>query len=341
MEIEAIRLFHLPVWQSRSVRRLLLLALVFLGMVGVPTLTALAVHRPGHTNQLAAWLQTTDASVAVTMYHPSTDTTSIVRLNDYLLGVLAAEFRPETPMAALQAGAVACRTYVIRAKVAKPLQPTIAGQHRADVTDEPAYDLPYFTAAKINQQYGVNAATWIADVQSAIETTDGYILTSRNEPILAFTTMVTPGRTRAATGSTPIPYLKSVSCPSDTTAQNRIQVWKFTSAELAKALHQPHVDMSKLKIGLVDAFGYVQTVTTESSVWSGASVAAMLNLPSQKFTWQVKQGVLQITTDGIGSGFGMSLHEAVAQAKRGLGFGRILANFYPGTTLQFDTNFVF
>ncbi len=318
---------------------MLVIFVVFFIIVGLPSLFAALFHHTDGVN-IKTWVHTSDASVEVRVYNMATNQVSTMSLNDYILGVLAAQFRPDTSLAALKAGAVACRTYVIHAKIARANTATLANQHSADVTDDPGLDLPFLTLPSINRQYGINTPVFLSKLDSAIESTDGLILTAEGKPILAFTTLVSPGRTRdaAAVVGTHVSYLTSISCPDDLAAPNRTHVFLFTNTFIANALHLPEVDISRLTISSVDKTGFVQTVMYGRTVWQGTRFAAALHLPSQKFTWIVKDDRLQIITDGVGSGLGMSLNEAAAMAKAGKSWTDILSTFYPGTERELDVD---
>lgn len=98
------------------IRFVVCVALIFFGMIGVPTIVAKLVHR-GAMPDVTAWLHTADAKRTVRVYQTSSDTTTSMALNDYVLDVLAAEFSPGAPMASLKAAAVATRTYAIHAMI--------------------------------------------------------------------------------------------------------------------------------------------------------------------------------------------------------------------------------
>jgi stage II sporulation protein D len=343
--------------RSPFVKRIAILFLVFFLMIGLPATVALVFRHSARAN-IETWLHTSDASIEVSVWHTDTGQASMMSLNDYILGVLAAEFHPDTPVDALKAGAVACRTYIIREKTVHSTTQTVAGTHGADVTDSGAIDMPFMSQADMNKKYGVAAPTFLTNLRSAIQSTDGLILTYQKKPILAFTTLVTPGSTRDATDviGSPVPYLKSTPCPADKTASGRVHVLVFKQSAIAKALQMTNIDLKNLKVVTTDKLGYVQSVSYGKTIWSGAKFAALLGLPSSNFTFSVgagggtgagsgaggnaqNVGQLSVTTSGVGSGLGMSLNEASALAESGQSWTTILNTFYPGTTRELDTDF--
>ena len=317
-------------------------------MIGLPAIAAITFHSGSRPN-IETWMHTSDASIEIGVYHTADGQVTMMSLNDYILGVLAAEFQPDTPLNALKAGAVACRTYIIREKTVQGNKETIAGAHGADVTDSASLDMPIMSQQAMNAQYGVSNPGFLANLRTAIQSTDGLILTYQNKPILAFTTIVSTGQTRDAKDviGSPVPYLKSVPCPADSKSTNRVHLFAFNQETLAKDLQISNLIPTNLKIASTDKLGFVQSVSYGKTVWSGAKFAAILNLPSSNFTFSSSTSTpsatskqqLTIKTIGIGSDLGMSLNEASALAKSGKSWTDILQFFYPGTTRQLDADF--
>ncbi len=318
-----------------------ILLILFFMMIGLPSLSAVLFHHTGRVS-IETWVHTSDAGVQVKVYRTASNQVSIISLNDYITGVLAAEFTKDASPDALKAAAVACRTYVIHAKTTQQKEETRTNQQGADVTDSPTLDLPFMTDTSMRKQYGVDAPAFLSKLQSAVQSTDGLILTSQGKPILAFTTLVSPGTTRDAADAfgTPISYLKAIVCKEDVFAPNRIHMFTLSSRTVSQALDLSQIDLTKLTVSSIDKTGFVQTVMYGHTVWTGAKFTAALKLPSQKFSFVASGGKLRITTDGIGSGLGMSLNEANEMARAGKSWTNILATFYPGTTRELDTDYL-
>jgi stage II sporulation protein D len=316
---------------------------MFLAIVLVPTATAALVNR-GDVALARLWMESDDAHVTVRLYYMDTGRVVSLPLNDYLVGVLAAEMDPNAPMEALKAAAVAARTYTVRALQEHPKEPpTFARQHGADVTDSARIDLPWWSLAEQEERYGANLGVNTVRLQHAVLATDGLILTFHQEPILAFTFGQSVGQTRDGSKvfRKSIPYLKSVACPDDGSAPPRPPIRK-SAADLKQALQlgNTSVQLTAFQIVAKDAQGYVTSVRYKDWSWSGEDFAALLGLPSSNFTWSVQNGQLVIVCKGIGSGIGMSLREAAAQARKGQTWQEIVQYFYPGTAVAGDDPFV-
>ncbi len=321
---------------------LAVLCTAFLVLVIVPTATANMVHRRD-TDPARAWIMSDDAEVQVKVYDVQTGHVTNVALNDYLVGVLAAEMDPHSPMEALEAAAVAARTYVVHAMSSSTgSHPTFANQHGADVTDNASLDLPWWSMAVQEQRFGKDLSVNTVLLQHAVLATDGLILTYDKQPILAFTFAQSTGQTRDGSEvfGKPIPYLKSVACPDDAhqPAKSLIRISVPTLQQVLQ-IQGNNVQLNQFRIAMRDAQGYVQAVAYQDRSWTGDDFASMLGLPSSNFTWTVSGNELLVQCRGVGSGIGMSLNEAKALAVQGKTWEDIVQYFYPGTQVEGDERF--
>lgn len=311
----------------------ILFGIVFTAMTVLPVGVAAAIHRGityASTNG-QEWNQTADARTSIAVYRESTQTAQTMGLNTYILDVMAAEVDPNAPMPALQAAAVAVRTFALHAQQAPE-----ASAHGANVTDSASADLPLWDTTQQKQAYGVAYAADVSRLQTAITSTDAITMRISGKPILAFITAQSPGRTRD--GSKELPshpsYLPSTACPADVSAANGRQEFRIPKAQLAAKLNIPvnRFNLSSLKPTNIDAAGYANDVTDGIAKWTASSFAAALQLPSTHMEFEIAGSVLVIQTEGIGTGYGMSLNQAVADAKRGEDWQTILNHFYSGVT---------
>ncbi|WP_041695958.1 SpoIID/LytB domain-containing protein [Alicyclobacillus acidocaldarius] len=322
--------------QSRPLRGILQfavrLALAFAAMVLLPVGIAKALQRSPMPD-VSAWIAGRDARVQVRVFEGEAGEARPIPLNTYVLEVLLANCDPSAPMASLEAASVAVRTYAVRAMLHPSLQ---ARRERADLTDNPSLDLAMETEHELELSIGAQAAlAFIARAQSAIEATDGRILTYGGQPILAFLCQISTGRTRSAAMALgdPLPYLKSIPCPDDASSPARLSTITYTLGAFNQALSAHLSDFSQLR-AVRSGDGFVQAVKAGDEVWGGPAFAANLGLASDDFTWVARGDRLVFTCYGRGSDLGMSLHEADALASRGMSYVAILAHFYPGARLE-------
>jgi stage II sporulation protein D len=277
-----------------------------------------------------------------------------VPLEEYLRGVVPVEMGPRTERerAALEAQAVASRTFALRRRNAS----TAAG----------AYDL---VATILAQAYGgVSSENDLAS--EAVAVTAGMILEYEGRPIEAVYSSTCGGSTASASEvwrSSDVPYLRAVSdripgsddyyCSSSPRFSWRRD---FDVAALAATItkHLPgYAAVPAGGIGTVRAVAVEEStpsgrvgqlsVTTDAGVYHvrGNDVRYVLRdanggiLPSTYFSLKGRRtaaGALSgVTVEGRGNGHGIGMCQwgAIGRARAGQGVRQILAVYYPGAIL--------
>jgi stage II sporulation protein D len=143
-----------------------------------------------------------------------------VGLEQYLAGVVAAESPSNWPPAALQAQAVAARTYAIT---------TSAGG-----------SLGFTQYADTRSQMYRGIASETASTNAAINATAGEVVTYNNKPVTTYFFSTSGGRTEnveeSVLGTTPRPWLRSVDDPYDNVSPYHRWNVKMTMKQAAKKL---------------------------------------------------------------------------------------------------------
>lgn len=241
-------------------------------------------------------------------------------LEEYVVGVVAAEMPAAFPEEALKAQAVAARTYQVR-------------EMQAAGTDAVLYDVgqAYCTEAEQQEKWGENYAFYAARIRKAVRETAGEILVYEGEPILAAFHAQSAGKTEDAENvwNRAVPYLKSVDSSKDKTAPSNQAVVSVSQEALIEKLGS-----ADLQILSHTAAGYVDEVQAGAQVFSGREVRERLGLRSSNFTIEKKDGAVLFTTYGYGHGVGMSQYGASFLAEEGKTYREILQHYYPGVTFQ-------
>jgi stage II sporulation protein D len=144
-------------------------------------------------------------------------TVNVVGLDDYVRGVVAAEMPSSWSPAALEAQAVAARTYAITTSVSGP-----------------GYDLYPDTRS---QMYG-GVGTETAATDAAVAATSGQVVTYGGKPVVTYFFSSSGGHTESIqnvwAGATPEPWLVGVADPYDSAGHNPYHSWG-TQMSLAAA----------------------------------------------------------------------------------------------------------
>ena len=252
-----------------------------------------------------------------------------VGLEDYVRGI--AEVPATWPAAALQAQAIAARTYALNLK-ARPVA-TPWREAGADVC--PTQACQVYTGLSAEAREGADA--WVA----AVEATAGQVLLADGEPILAEYSSSNGGR--SVPGSEP--YLRAINDPDDGySPQSR---WQHAVGldDLASLLGVADghrlVDASRTGDAVVLTEQPGQGEAVETAVAVGDFVAAVQDhlgpvagmstpFPNWRFSVYSEDGSAIIDGRGWGHGRGMSQWGAYGKAQRGLEATDILAAYYDG-----------
>lgn len=262
-----------------------------------------------------------------------------MKLEDYVVSVVAGEISPDFPTEAIRAQAVAARTYALyKQKTGRPAQ-----HEEADVCDDPAHcaafvDLKTEAAAR----WGEQANTAEDAIRQAVEDTAGQVLTYEGEPIVAVFSSAAGEKTERAVDvwGSDIPYLQSVDSPGGEACPKYYDAVVLTADEIRARAEKtlPSADLSGDPSGWFkasersEAGGIVRMKFGGVEV-KGTVMRTLLGLNSTNFTVKIDGNTLTFTTTGYGHGVGLSQWGAKYSAEQGQTYDEILAHYYPGTTL--------
>ena len=262
-----------------------------------------------------------------------------MKLEDYVVSVVAGEISPDFPTEAIRAQAVAARTYALyKQKTGRPAQ-----HEEADVCDDPAHCAAFVDLkTKAAAHRGEQADTAEDVIRQAVEDTAGQVLTYEGEPIVAVFSSAAGEKTERAVDvwGSDIPYLQSVDSPGGEACPKYYDAVVLTADEIrartAKTL--PSADLSGDPSGWFkasersEAGGIVRMKFGGVEV-KGTVMRTLLGLNSTNFTVKIDGNTLTFTTTGYGHGVGLSQWGAKYSAEQGQTYDEILAHYYPGTTL--------
>ncbi len=262
-----------------------------------------------------------------------------VPLETYVEGVVAAEmplmFRP----AALEAQAVAARTYAIRR--------LWLGEHagtdakKADVTDTQEHQA-YLSLTEMKRLKEDDREGW-EKVRDAVAATKGRILVYEGEPIEALFFSTSNGYTENSEDvfSVRRPYLRSVESPWDQAISDRakqtveMELTEFYELLGVKTAPAAGGALSTDLIRVLErtAGRRVKTLLAGDKRLKGTEVRQLLGLRSASFEWKAERGMAVLTVYGYGHGVGMSQWGAEGMARAGDDASHILAHYYKGAKL--------
>lgn len=261
----------------------------------------------------------------------------IMPLDDYLVGVVAAEMPASFEPEALRAQAIVARTYCAYR--------CSGDTHGGGICTDPSCCEAFADDSELRTRWGAGYAVYIEKIRSAVRDTDGLVLTWEGAPILAAYHSSSRGSTEdcAEVWSAALPYLVSVSTPETAEdVRGFDQTLEFSAAAFKNTVLAAYPDAvfvtgpeGWLTEPAYTAAGRLKSVRVGGVVLTGAQLRLLFGLRSTALIWEAADaGGIAFTSSGYGHGVGMSQYGANVMAKAGSDAGDILSHYYPGAKLE-------
>jgi stage II sporulation protein D len=281
-----------------------------------------------------------DSQPTVRVFLSDSHTIETVTLEAYVRGVVAAEMPLEFEPEALEAQAMAARTYIIRRLWMEDStgNPVV----NADVTDTQTHQV-YRSLSEMKRLMRENEAGW-RKVDDAVRKTAGQVIVYRDEPIEALFFSASNGFTENSEDVFPakLPYLRSVASPWDKENSPRsrdtveLRLTDFYEKLGVKSMPASVRMQGQANIRILDwtQGRRVKQIQAGAEKISGEEVRHRLGLRSAAFDWKFINNKIVITTYGSGHGVGMSQWGAEGMAKAGKTAAQIVEYYYSGTRTE-------
>ncbi|BAF60990.1 hypothetical membrane protein [Pelotomaculum thermopropionicum SI] len=279
----------------------------------------------------------------IRVYLHQEDRVVYMQLEDYLVGVVAAEMPAEFPLEALKAQAVAARTYAVKRMggaggVANPPHPG------ADVCDDHRHGQAWLSREELKKRWGtLRYYNYYYKVKTAVDETKGQVLTYQGELIDPAYHASCGGRTENSEDvwRYQVPYLRSVPCPYDADPQP-VQAASYSLEQVDQALGTSLSAVPAagggnqardIKVVERTSTGRPKTLIIGGRRFPAVAVRDLLGLRSTNFTWKVEGDSVTFTTTGHGHGVGMCQYGAKGMAEHGYNYRTILSHYYSGAEI--------
>ncbi len=253
-------------------------------------------------------------------------------MEEVLMGVLAAEMPASFEMSALEAQAVAARTYIMR-RMDEPWG-VGSGHADSDICDDPAHCQAYINKEAMQEKWGSNFETYYNKISQAVQNTAGQVLSFDGELIEALYHSTCGGQTEDG-GK---PYLVSVPCFWDTEAPKYESKVIFTANELKELLNVSSKELAAIQITSRSASGRVTGLSCGEKIFTGSKIRELLGLNSTNFAWLAAVNGSEeeyiFTVQGYGHGIGLCQNGANGMAKEGKSAAEILLYYYQGAEIE-------
>jgi len=233
-----------------------------------------------------------------------------IELEDFLIGVLAAEMPADFGLEALKAQAIAARTYIVN---------NMDGQNgstrhkEAVVCCDFSHCQAYYDKVQLQKNWGRDFDKNYAKIKQAVQESAGQIMVYENEVIDALYFSTCGGATCNSEDywSESIPYLRGIECGFCSHSPRFENRESFSLQETATALG---CKKNNIK----------QRIDTLSA----RTVREKLGLFSAKFSYEINGGNIVFTSHGSGHGVGLCQYGADGMAQEGYLAEEILQHYY-------------
>lgn len=302
----------------------------------VPVLIAVTIRSPSHG---------TKQEIVIPLFDHASGRVIRIPLEDYLIGVVAAEMPASFEMEALRAQAVAARTYTLK-KLASS-ESSIAHAHpQGKLCTDPGCCQAWDSREDLVRKWGSSDyVPNILKIMQAVTSTQGLVLTYNGALIDAVYHSCCGGATEDASEvwGRFSPYLVSVGCVCAERGYVQGETRPVRSQDLLDLLSALGLEGNARAVpALSRGVQVVSTTATRRartvSVY-GVSVPAVdvrraLSLKSTRLSIRSEPGMVYFTTTGYGHGVGMCQWGASVFASMGWDFSRILTHYYRGTQIK-------
>lgn len=255
-----------------------------------------------------------------------------ISLDEYLIGVVAAQIPAYFEEEALKAQGVIARTFTL-----KKLKENDNIVFTKDIQG-------YYSSSELENLWGVNDYTlYYSKIKDAIKSTDNLVITYKNELIDPLFHLVSTGTTRSAKEAwgQDIPYLQSIESIEDIRSPKYKNKYNFSLDEFAEILTNKYPDINfsqdiekEIQIIERDKEEYVRLIQIGNKILNGEEFRKIVNIASSNFQIEFTNNEIGIVCKGYGHGVGLSQYGADNLGKEGKTYDEILEYYYKGIVLE-------
>ncbi|MDO4581721.1 MAG: stage II sporulation protein D [Bacillota bacterium] len=252
-------------------------------------------------------------------------------IEEFLIGVVAAEMPASFKREALQAQAIAARSYIVA-----HTPPYGAAKHgEAVVCCDSACCQAYCDEAQQRAKWGEDYEDYRQKIAAAVRRSAGQILVYQGQVAQTPYCAVCGGSTEAAGDcwSVDIAYLQAAACGYCEHAPRYTSALVFELEQAAELLDCRSEELYTMSVDAYSAGGRVAELTLGGRSWRGTELRAALGLNSAAFAWLILGGDIVFVCVGHGHGVGLCQYGADGMAAAGFSADEIALKYYNSCTL--------
>lgn len=281
----------------------------------------------------------------VRVLNKTTGKVTALPLEEYLVGVVAAEMPANFAPEALKAQAVAARTYTVRRMFRYGAKPADA-HGNAEICTDPVHCQAWSGRDELKAKWGrVRYYINIAKIEQAVKMTEGQVITYNRaliEPVYHGSCGGHGTENSEDVWNNPVPYLRGVNCSSEYRVADQVLVKDFDQAQMVSLLQKAGMNaapaaaaggtlMAPLK---KSPQGRLQEARVLGQVMTGARLRQVLGMTSTLLQWEAAGGKIRVTSIGKGHAVGLCQFGANGMALDGQDYRKIISHYYTGVQIQ-------
>lgn len=247
-----------------------------------------------------------------------------LNLEEYLIGVVAAEMPATFNIEAIKAQAVVARTYTLKLL-----------ESGRSITDDVSVQT-YKSNSELQSMWGSSYNAYYNKIKNAVSSTNGLCIKYNGSLIDAVYHSTSNGYTEDSVNvwKNSIPYLKTVTSPWDTSASTYLKREMIEFDRISKILGIDFNASSLMEIVSRDDSNRVSKIRINDKEYTGVYIRNMLGLRSADFDFYSLDNGIMFTTRGYGHGVGMSQYGANGMANSGYTFEQIIKHYYTNVEIE-------
>lgn len=281
-------------------------------------------------------------SISLVLYNHADAVIDQVPLEEYLIGVVAAEMPHSFNFEALKAQAVAARTFALSRL--KGLYGSKEQHYDADVCTNPGHCQSWISKTRFLESYG-NVEQW-QKICDAVSETKNIVITYEDILINPLYHSNSGGVTEDIedvwNNVDEVPYLKSVYSPYEVDYSQYEKTTIFSWSEIKNKAENRYPEaklgneaVQDFEVMSYSASGRIDQVRLGSVIITGTELRDLLGLRSTNLEIRFpEENTVEITSKGYGHGVGMSQCGADALGNNGYTYEEILKFYYTGVTVE-------
>lgn len=246
-----------------------------------------------------------------------------IELEEYLIGVVAAEMPALFLDEALKSQAIVARTYTLKLIT------------RGEILTDTVRTQSYKDQEDLKKLWKDSFSKYYQKIASAVKATKGLYLTYNGEIIEAVYHSTSNGTTEDAKNvwGKSYPYLVSVESKYDSENKEITTTTFLTYEEISKRLGFTVDFKTTISLDGTTEGNRISRVQVANKTYSGHEFRTKLGLRSADLAIEKTEAGINFTTNGYGHGVGMSQYCANGMAKAGSNYVEILLHYYPGVKI--------